>query len=120
VRRRSTGTIVAAFLLLPIVSASGLVSVAQSALATSCCAATDYSCAGLRAPDDCCKKMGHSAGAPAATSVERAAHVTPAESAVVVVQSSAEPALRSFGRIATRAGARFHDPPHLHSFPLLI
>jgi hypothetical protein len=120
VRRRSTATIVAAFLLLPIVSASGLVSVAQSALATSCCAATDYSCAGFRAPDDCCKKMGHSAGAPVAASVERSAHLAPAESAIVVVQPSGDPALTSFGTIATPAGTRLHDPPHLHTFPLLI
>jgi uncharacterized protein YfaQ (DUF2300 family) len=120
VHRRTTPLFVAALLLLPIVAGSGLMSVVQAALATSCCAATDYTCAGLRAPDDCCKKMGHTAGAATAATIERAAHAAQAQPVIFVASPLSAPVPASFDTISAPAGPRLHDPPHLHTFALLI
>jgi len=120
VHRRSIPAVAVILLLLPIVAASGLMSVVEAALATSCCAATDYTCAGLRAPDDCCKKMGHTAGAATAATIERAAHAALLQPVILVAPPLHAPMPASFEMISAPAGPRLHDPPHLHTFALLI
>jgi hypothetical protein len=112
--------VVVALLLLPIVAGNGIVSVVEAALATSCCAATDYRCAGLRSPHDCCKHMGHTVGASTTGTIERGTHALPSATAVAVVQPANAPASVSRRPVASRTAARLHDPPHLHTFALLI
>ena len=91
----------------------------SSAQAMACCHHTDYACAGLRSPDDCCRHMGHvTVRAPAGTSV-RAAAVTASACTAGPVLAIERPRGFEFAD----SGASFkrpHDPPHLHGYHPLI
>jgi hypothetical protein len=90
-----------------------------SAEAMSCCAKTDYNCAGISGPDDCCRHMGHTAhGLPAGT----VSDTRSLQSSVATVSPTffdvALSTLRSVDTVS--AFKRPHDPPHLHTHILLI
>jgi hypothetical protein len=91
----------------------------QSALtAMACCAKTNYQCAGLSRADDCCQRMGHTAGPTVGTLSSASPLLAPAAaiiSAFIVELPSAPAPL-----IPGPAFKRPHDPPHLHPFSLLI
>src|SRR3954451_7475882 len=88
-----------------------------AAAAMDCCLKTNYACAGLSAPDDCCKHMGHTREATAAGTLVSVPAVGPA------LQSFAPEVVPDVD-VSSRDGAdgvfkRPHDPPHLHTFSLL-
>jgi hypothetical protein len=90
-----------------------------SATAMACCAKTDYACARMSGPDDCCQHMGHLV--PAAP-----AGLTPGfrlvQSAVAVISPvTTDAALSRLDSDHIAFGfKRPHDPPHLHAHILLI
>ena len=89
-----------------------------SATAMACCRKTNYRCAGLSPPDDCCQQMGHVARTPGAATVASAPLLCAlplAAPAFSAEPTSAFPALR-----IGFAFKRPHDPPHLHTYSLLI
>jgi hypothetical protein len=100
---------------------AGPMSIVASARAHGCCARTNYACAGLRTPDDCCKSMGHSAGAAPAGLLPRPEQpVVPVASIPIDITF---PALADVNRASTTTSPiakRLYDPPHLHTFVLLI
>ena len=91
----------------------------SSTAAMACCAKTHNQCAGLSAPDDCCKRMGHATAGSLAGTVS-AAHplVLPATGVVAWLPANLTTAQGSSNLDV--AFKRPHDPPHLHSFSLLI
>jgi hypothetical protein len=99
------------------VAASGFADLRSAATTMACCAKSDYKCAGLSAPDDCCKRMGH-AGAPSALGTI-AASVPLVAVFRTVVPDFGEIRLAP-STIADGAFKRPHDPPHLHPVALLI
>jgi hypothetical protein len=112
--------IVSNSLLLVVLSivASPMADVRASAVAMACCAKTDYSCAGLSGPDDCCQHMGHAARSATPGTVSSARPLFVATVAVVpplTIEASTSDSIRSIS-----AFTRPHDPPHLHSYTLLI
>lgn len=91
---------------------------AGAAAAMACCAKTDYSCAGFSAPDTCCQRMHHAAAHP--TPSTAAAAPNPAGSSAIAA-FSAPILVDGVSSAVTRLEfKRLHDPPHLHTFPLLI
>jgi hypothetical protein len=86
----------------------------------ACCAKTDYSCAGMQAPDDCCRNMGHASAHQVPGTVSNQ-HPLPTPPAITVNVGAGM--LAPIARVAPAVGLAFirpHDPPHLHSFALLI
>jgi hypothetical protein len=84
----------------------------------ACCAKTDYGCAGLSSPDDCCQQMGHTQHGTFAGTLSSAHPVI--LPAILNVPAS-EASLVSYDPLNRESGfTRPHDPPHLHSFSLLI
>ena len=107
-------------LLIVSVATVGVAEWASSSKAMACCAKTHNRCAGLKSPDDCCKAMGHSvASATVATVI--ASKVSAAADIGALI---APPAVAFDHATSARAPRqnikRPHDPPHLHTFPLLI
>ena len=102
--------------------ASGATTLAElrdSAQAMACCAKTDYACARMQAPDDCCRNMGHAAAHQVPATSER--HAPSAVPIALPINVAAEVAASSRTTPpSTSAFTRPHDPPHLHSFALLI
>lgn len=102
-----------------LVTANGFADLQAAATAMACCAKTDYKCAGLNAPDDCCQRMGHTAGGATAGTLSSAGpSLAPAVAIVlpfIVDLTSAYAHLDS-----APAFKRPHDPPHLHPYSLLI
>lgn len=90
-----------------------------AAKAMACCAKTDYQCAGLRAPDDCCQAMGH-IGPGTALANPADSGVVFAPSVAVVPEFIVSPSRSSESAKADAAFKRPHDPPHLHPYSLLI
>ena len=84
----------------------------------ACCAKTDYRCAGLSSPDDCCQQMGHTAHGTFAGTLSSAHPVILAVILSVPASAASIASHESLNRewFFTRP----HDPPHLHSFSLLI
>jgi hypothetical protein len=121
VQRRIRHVAAATSLLLVILSlaVSPFAALQDSAAAMACCAKTDYTCAGLSAPDDCCQHMGHSTHAvtPATASATRELLIAMIGIAPVFAAETAVPSDR-LGTASTFT--RPHDPPHLHSYSLLI
>jgi len=119
VRHRLRALVAVAVLLAVSSAANELSDVRSAAAAMACCAKTDYQCAGLRTPDECCKRMHHSPGhvAPSTAPVERNGSAAPAVAPLPV-------AYLPFSRESVVATSpdftRPHDPPHLHAFSLLI
>ena len=89
-----------------------------AAAAMACGLKTNYACAGLSAPDDCCKHMGHTSEASAAGTLLTPLAVGPAVQPIAreVVPEVDLPS----GDPVDGAFTRPHDPPHLHTFSLLI
>lgn len=112
---------VASSLLLIVVSmaASPMADLAASSAAMACCAKTNYRCAGMNGPDDCCRQMGHTTHGVAAGTLSNA---RPFAVAVAVLPALGESRLWSTfaRRVPVSSFARPHDPPHLHSYSLLI
>lgn len=111
----------AAAVLLAVAIAGGVLADLQAlAAAMACCAASDYECATLGAPDDCCQTMGHVGGtfiaAPPAKSIAAPAGAFAIGAAVVV------PRLELPDRFSatTQAFKPPHSPPLLHRNPLRI
>ena len=106
-------------LALPIAWTSGdLAAFGASTTAMACCASTDYSCAGMRTPDDCCKTIQHGHGALPSSTVagERGSVAPPAMTPPVLIAVTTIASAAAIARTITRP----HDPPHLHTFTLLI
>jgi hypothetical protein len=92
----------------------------ESALtAMACCAKTNYQCAGLGGPDDCCQRMGHTAGRITAVTLSSANPLLVPAAVIIptfIVEPTSAPAPLNPGP----AFKRPHDPPHLHPYSLLI
>jgi hypothetical protein len=102
-----------------VVLLAGLTNVVTLAREAACCAKTDYTCAGMQTPDDCCRSMGHTAGlAPAATTNASAPVVVPATAQPLIAAPTAT--VRVCAPFEELVTIRPHDPPHLHTFALLI
>lgn len=101
------------------VAASAFADLRSSATAMACCVKTHNQCAGLSTPDDCCHRMGHTvihnvAGVAAKAQPSGLTKMAAVPGVVAVIASP---------RIEPNADLVFkrpHDPPHLHSFSLLI
>ena len=120
-KRRVAGIVALARVLLVVtsVAAGSLADLRSATAAMACCAKTDNQCAGLSAPDDCCKRMGHATAASIAGTLSAAQPlVVPAIG--VVVTLPANPASARSASNPDLAFKRPHDPPYLHSFILLI
>jgi hypothetical protein len=101
------------------VAANAFADLHAAATAMACCAKTNYDCAGMRAPDDCCEQMGHIvARTPAGTLSSATPLAVPA--AIVLPAFVAAPSPASEPLTAESAFKRSHDPPHLHPYRLLI
>jgi hypothetical protein len=101
------------------VSTSAFAEFREANAALHCCAKTQYACAGVGTPDDCCRKMHH-----------RSSRTTPPVVRTSTVGHDAAilaPPLAPFFAVVVRDHFRAtshsnhpHDPPHLHTFSLLI
>ena len=116
---RTRVSFAATFLLAVVVSTTPLIDLASWAAALACCTMTDYECATVGGPDDCCQNMGHAVAsttaAPPASSVS-----LPGLMAAVIPAFAVSP-LEPFERLLAAATfKRPHDPPHLHPIPLLV
>jgi hypothetical protein len=111
---------VALLLLLPLASAAhDLAAMGASARAHACCAKTRYACAGLRSADDCCKRMGQAV--PPAPATKTDAQALDADTTGIIVRVQPQFLADASGhRSANDSFKRPHDPPHLHTFTLLI
>jgi hypothetical protein len=110
----------AVLLLAVVLAGSGLDAFRASMKAMACCAKTDYSCAGLSTPDDCCRRMGHTSPASPSFVLNARDEAPLATVAIMPVVSTvliAPPARHAFVGLTFK---RPHDPPHLHPVPLLI
>jgi hypothetical protein len=99
---------------------SPLAALRDSAAAMACCAKTNYACAGLSAPDDCCQHMGHAAHGVTPGTVSTARDLLIPIVAIVpsFAAETMAAASNALGNVSTFT--RPHDPPHLHSYSLLI
>jgi hypothetical protein len=98
--------------------ATALAELRDGGQAMMCCAKTDYSCAGMRAPDDCCRIMGHAAAHQVPATIEK--HKPPPTATAIPAGLSLH-VFVSFARMrSVTPFTRPHDPPHLHPFALLI
>jgi hypothetical protein len=88
-----------------------------SAAAMACCKKTHFRCAGVKTADDCCRTIQKSAHHDSATSRQ-----TIDSTAQPVALFGGVPVFHQTIRTITRVDpfSRPHDPPHLHSFNLLI
>jgi hypothetical protein len=83
-----------------------------------CCATAHHTC-GKGNADDCCNKMNDAGPSSAvSTSAAQPVHV-PVVFAVLHSLATTYVTLRSAARVVATL-IRPHDPPHLHTFPLLI
>jgi hypothetical protein len=117
-RRSRLRVIAGTMLVVASVAVSSLADLRAAATAMDCCLKTRYACAGLSAPDDCCKRMGHTREASAAGTLVTAPSVGPAVHAIGpdVLPDLDLPSRDPVDAVFTRP----HDPPHLHTFSLLI
>jgi hypothetical protein len=106
-------------LLLVAAAANDLAAMRASARAHACCAKTRHACAGLKSPDDCCKRMGHTAVPAPATA--RSIDVVDALAIVSIVDhNTLVTTAHPFAEVPVDSFKHPHDPPHLHTFSLLI
>jgi hypothetical protein len=95
-------------------------SMTSAAAAMACCAKTDYSCAGLNAPDTCCQRMHHAAS-HSTPSTAAATHGIDGAPAIGTLLPPAHMARSASAWALLRVEfTRPHDPPHLHTHSLLI
>jgi hypothetical protein len=110
-----------AFAALIAVSSSAilLVDLRAGVSAMACCTKTHYHCAGLKTPDDCCKTMRHAPAHPVPSTAAGKSAEPRAMAATLL--STSQPATFSLSPSRQSADSkRPHDPPHLHTFALLI
>jgi hypothetical protein len=91
----------------------------DGAAAMACCAKTDYSCAGMQAPDDCCRHMGHAAAHQMPATIDKNQPLPSTMAVPTAVAPHMVASLLLVVRVPT-SFARPHDPPHLHPFAILI
>jgi hypothetical protein len=92
-----------------------------SMLAMACCAKTHGECAGVKGPDDCCRGMGHVSADPAKTTPPNRPTVDTLSACAVLPQPALAAAAIGWSSASDAvAFKRPHDPPHLHTFALLI
>jgi hypothetical protein len=87
--------------------------------AMHCCAKTQYACAGVGTPDDCCRKMHHRSSR-ATPSIVR---TSPIGHDAAILAPPPVASVSVVVRDQHRAASDWnhpHDPPHLHTFSLLI
>ena len=101
------------------VGANAFADLGAAAAAMACCAKTDYACAGMRAPDDCCEQMGHVVARTTTGTLSNTAPLA-VPAAVVPPVFIVEPTPASEPLNPEAAFKRPHDPPHLHRYSLLI
>jgi hypothetical protein len=106
-------------LLLVAAAANDLAAMRASARAHACCAKMRHVCAGVKSPDDCCKRMGHTA-APAPATTRTIDAVDALAIVSVVGDGTIAATARSYDAVSTDSFKHPHDPPHLHAFTLLI
>jgi hypothetical protein len=94
-------------------------SMTGAAAAMACCAKTDYSCAGFSAPDSCCQRMHHAASHPTPSTVGAAQGID-GPPAIAALQPELVVRTPSTCEIVRVEFKRPHDPPHLHTYSLLI
>jgi hypothetical protein len=99
---------------------SPLAALRDSAAAMACCAKTDYACAGLSSPDDCCQHMGHAAHGVTPGTVSAARELLIPITGIVQSSFAADTAAAADPIGTLSIFTRPHDPPHLHSYSLLI
>jgi hypothetical protein len=106
----------------PAVIADDLIRFTLSADAHRCCASTGGECAQLSTPDDCCQTQEQAASQGYTSVAPDARRAAPDLIVAVVVPSSVTtiPGPVADDRPISGAIKRPHDPPHLHTFPLLI
>jgi hypothetical protein len=119
--RRRLHALVAVALLVALGSAANELSDLRSTdAAMACCAKTDYQCAGVATPDDCCQRMHHAPARPAPSTAPIARHAAEGQ-AVACLPAVYRPFPLPVTVVAISPDvARPHDPPHLHTFSLLI
>jgi hypothetical protein len=116
---RSSKIIATVLLLVLAAAANDLAAMRASMRAHACCAKTRHACAGVKSPDDCCKRMGHTAApAPATTrssdGIDAPAIVSIADHDTIAATT------HPFAAVSIDSFKHPHDPPHLHTFSLLI
>jgi hypothetical protein len=117
-RRSRLRVIAGTMMVVASVAVSSFADLRAAATAMDCCLKTAYACGGFSAPDDCCKRMGHTREATAAGTLVTALSVGPA---VQAIGPEIVPALDLPSRdLVDAVFKRPHDPPHLHTFSLLI
>jgi len=98
-------------------AANVLADLTSASKAMACCAKTNGACAKLRAPDDCCRQMGHVSGSTAVATASSAgshlATLTAVDRPVVLNHAASVPSHLAPSK-------RPYDPPHLHRYNLLI
>jgi hypothetical protein len=84
-----------------------------------CCAKTHYACAGVGTPENCCRKMHHSSSRVSPSIIQTSSF----DHALAVVPPPVSPFFSTVACDPFRPASdwsRPHDPPHLHTFSLLI
>jgi hypothetical protein len=111
----------AAVLILSVAWASDeMADLRSAAEAMDCCAKTSYECAGFRTPDDCCNQMHQGTSGTVPSTV--AAAPNPLDASMTAAPDAAVSLPTRIRRVEAAAldFIRPHDPPHLHTFSLLI
>src|SRR5262249_273867 len=113
-RARSRSFLVVAVAVVLFGSAADLLA---SAATMACCEKTDFTCAGMRTPDDCCRSMKH-AGRNDFAATRSVPAMDAHHAAVLPDRPGVDPIV--VDEAFVKAFKRPHDPPHLHAFNLLI
>jgi hypothetical protein len=93
---------------------------ATSITAMACCAKTNGDCAGVKAPDDCCRGMGHISVGPASTMPPTGTTTAAPLSHAVLPHATGVARPSASTPVVLASFKRPHDPPHLHPVALLI
>ena len=115
-------TAVLAFVVATSVAAAASADLRAAMTAMACCVKADYRCAIVGGPDDCCQHMGHTAqGATLAPPSHTTTNVVGPVLVATLARLDHSPSLNWHDTLASASALkRPHDPPHLHTFSLLI
>jgi hypothetical protein len=115
---RSRAVLLTLAVLAASVSSSALAEFSDANATMKCCAKTQYACAGVGSPDDCCRKMHHrsSGVSPSIVRTSTVGH----DAAATAPSQAPRFALVVRHQLPATSDCRPHDPPHLHTFSLLI
>ena len=91
-----------------------------SITAMACCAKTKGDCAGVKTPDDCCRGMGHVVSGPTGSTPQRQATLDSPSLHALLVSTIIDAGVGCTPVVVSVDFKRPHDPPHLHTFALLI